>query len=112
MCIKNIFGRLNIYILTHACLLLSWGMYWGLTKYTRYDGKTGIREHDMTQEESLESKTKITKKKGKLKITFSRFVFFCIFMYLYSAQYLHILQDSKHYLTHLTAEVQPQLTSN
>ena len=24
-----------------------------------------------------------------------------IIMYLYSAQYLHILQDSKHYLTHV-----------
>ena len=32
-----------------------------------------------------------------------------IIMYLYSAQYLHILQDSKRYLT---AQVQPQLTSN
>ena len=33
-------------------------------------------------------------------------------MYLYSAQYLHILQDSKRYLTNLTVQVQPQLTSN
>ena len=32
-------------------------------------------------------------------------------MYLYSAQYLHILQDSKRYLTNLTVQVQPQLTS-
>ena len=35
-----------------------------------------------------------------------------IIMYLYSAQYLHILQDSKRYLTHPTVQVQPQLTSN
>ena len=33
-------------------------------------------------------------------------------MYLYSAQYLHILQDSKRYLTNPTVQVQPQLTSN
>ena len=33
-------------------------------------------------------------------------------MYLYSAQYLHILQDSKRYLTNPTEQVQPQLTSN
>ena len=35
-----------------------------------------------------------------------------IIMYLYSAQYLHILQDSKRYLTNPTVQVQPQLTSN
>ena len=35
-----------------------------------------------------------------------------IVMYLYSAQYLHILQDSKRYLTNSTVQVQPQLTSN
>ena len=35
-----------------------------------------------------------------------------IIMYLYSVQYLHILQDSKHYLTNPTVQVQPQLTSN
>ena len=35
-----------------------------------------------------------------------------IIMYLYSAQYLHILQDSKCYLTNPTVQVQPQLTSN
>ena len=29
-----------------------------------------------------------------------------------SAQYLHILQDSERYLTHPTAQVQSQLTSN
>ena len=33
-------------------------------------------------------------------------------MYLYSAQYIHILQDSKRYLTNPTVQVQPQLTSN
>ena len=33
-------------------------------------------------------------------------------MYLYSAQYLHILQDSKRYLTNPTVQVQSQLTSN
>ena len=35
-----------------------------------------------------------------------------IIMYLYSAQYLHILQDSKRYLTNPTVQVQPQLTRN
>ena len=35
-----------------------------------------------------------------------------MYMYLYSAQYLHILQESKCYLTNPTAQVQPQLTSN
>ena len=35
-----------------------------------------------------------------------------IIMYLYSAQYLHTLQDSKHYLTNPTVQVQSQLTSN
>ena len=35
-----------------------------------------------------------------------------IIMYLYSVQYLHVLQDSKHYLTNPTVQVQPQLTSN
>ena len=35
-----------------------------------------------------------------------------MYLYLYSAQYLHILQDSKHYLTNPTVQVQPQLTSN
>ena len=35
-----------------------------------------------------------------------------IIMYLFSAQYLHILQDSKRYLTNPTVQVQPQLTSN
>ena len=35
-----------------------------------------------------------------------------IIMYLYSAQYIHILQDSKRYLTNPTVQVQPQLTSN
>ena len=35
-----------------------------------------------------------------------------IIMYLYSAQYLHIQQDSKRYLTNPTVQVQSQLTSN
>ena len=35
-----------------------------------------------------------------------------IIMYLYSAQYLHILHDLKRYLTNPTVQVQPQLTSN
>ena len=39
-------------------------------------------------------------------------VIIIIIMYLYSAQYLHILQDSKRYLTNPTVQVQPQLTSN
>ena len=40
--------------------------------------------------------------------------YLCVFVYLflYSAQYLHILQDSERYLTHPTAQVQSQLTSN
>ena len=38
-------------------------------------------------------------------------VLYCI-VYLYSAQYLHILQDSKRYLANPTVQVQPQLTSN
>ena len=39
-------------------------------------------------------------------------VSYCIVLYLYSAQYLHVLQDLKHYMTHPTAQVQPnsQLT--
>ena len=40
------------------------------------------------------------------------FFFFFFIMYLYSAQYLHILQDSKRYLTNPTVQIQPQLTSN
>ena len=35
-----------------------------------------------------------------------------IIMYLYSTQYLHILQDSKRYLTHPAVQVQSQLTIN
>ena len=35
-----------------------------------------------------------------------------IIMYLYSAQYLHILQDSKRYLSNPTVQVQPKLISN
>ena len=31
-----------------------------------------------------------------------------IVLYLYSAQYLHELQDSKHYMTYPTAQVQPK----
>ena len=40
------------------------------------------------------------------------FIIIIIIMYLYSAQYLHIQQDSKRYLTNPTLQVQPQLTSN
>ena len=29
-----------------------------------------------------------------------------LFLYLYSAQYLHVLQDSEHYITHPTAQIQ------
>ena len=36
----------------------------------------------------------------------SHCMFYCS-VYLHSAQYLHVLQDSKHYLTELTAQVQP-----
>ena len=38
-------------------------------------------------------------------------ILYCI-VYLYSAQYLHILQDSKRYLTNPTVQVQSQLTPN
>ena len=38
-------------------------------------------------------------------------VLYCI-VYLYSAQYLHILQDSKRYLTNPTVQVQSELTHN
>ena len=41
-----------------------------------------------------------------------KIVIIVIIMYLYSAQYLHIQQDSKSYLTNPTLQVQPQLTSN
>ena len=34
------------------------------------------------------------------------------YLYLYSVPYLHILQDSKRYLTNPTVQVHPQLTSN
>ena len=40
----------------------------------------------------------------------SLIVLHCI-AYLYSAQYSHVLQDSKGYLTHLTVQVQPNLSS-
>ena len=40
------------------------------------------------------------------------FYIIIIIMHLYSAQYLHILQDSKRYLTNPTVQVQPQLTSD
>ena len=39
-------------------------------------------------------------------------IFDILYLFLYSAQYLHVLQDSKRYLTHPTAQVQSQLTSN
>ena len=35
-----------------------------------------------------------------------------LIVYLYSAQYLHILQDSKRYLTHPTGQVQRKLSSH
>ena len=38
-------------------------------------------------------------------------IVYFVYLFLYSAQYLHILQDSERYLTHLTAQVQSQLTS-
>ena len=39
-------------------------------------------------------------------------VFDTIIVYLYSVQYLHILQDSKCYLTNVTAQEQPNLSSD
>ena len=46
----------------------------------------------------------------KFKMAAICIVLYCV--YLYSAQYLHLLQDSKRYLTNPTVQVQPQLTSN
>ena len=34
-------------------------------------------------------------------------IFFISYLYLYSVQCLHVLQDSKHYMTHSTVQVQP-----
>ena len=34
------------------------------------------------------------------------FLLYILYLYLYSAQYLHVLQDSKLYMTHPTAQVQ------
>ena len=48
----------------------------------------------------------------KVTLDLSIIIIIIIIMYLYSAQYLHILQDSKRYLTNPTVQVQPQLTSN
>ena len=42
----------------------------------------------------------------------SNYYYYVIVMYLYSAQYLHILQGSKRYLTNASVQEQPQLTSN
>ena len=41
---------------------------------------------------------------------FNRFncLVYCIVLYLYSVHYLHVLQDSKHYMTHPTAQVHPK----
>ena len=33
--------------------------------------------------------------------------FACLYLYLFLVQYLHVLQDSKHYMTHPTVQVQP-----
>ena len=46
------------------------------------------------------------------KVTWASSMKFVFVLYLYSMQYRLILQDSKSYLTHPTAQVQPQLTSN
>ena len=48
----------------------------------------------------------------KASYTSTQQLIIIIIMYLYSAQYLHILQDSKRYLTNPAVQVQPQLTSN
>ena len=44
-------------------------------------------------------------------IYLGKLVFYFI-VYLYSAQYLHVLQDSKHYLIHPTLHIQTKLSSN
>ena len=60
------------------------------------------------QENRIEPPTKRIRKATK---DLQKKLLYCI-VYLYSAQYLHILQDSKRYLTNPTIQVQPQLTSN
>ena len=45
------------------------------------------------------------------KLCFKAIVLYCI-VYLYSVKYIHVQQDSNHYLTHLTLQEQailPQL---
>ena len=54
----------------------------------------------------------IVKKSNIIQVCIILLILIIIIMYLYSAQYLHILQDSKRYLTNPTVQVQPQLTSN
>ena len=62
---------------------------------------------------SIQAFNKYFKKSNRLKIfDLVDLLDIIIIMYLYSAQYLHILQDSKRYLTNPTVQVQPQLTSN
>ena len=34
------------------------------------------------------------------------FLYLLLYLYLYSVQYLHVLQDSKRYMTHLSVQVQ------
>ena len=42
------------------------------------------------------------------QITHCRTLYCIVFiLYLYSVQNLHLLQDSQHYMIHLTAQVQP-----
>ena len=46
---------------------------------------------------------------ARVRLRQCMYVCMYVCMYLYSAQYLHILQDSKRYLTNPTVQVQPQL---
>ena len=55
---------------------------------------------------------KMIHNKATAAAVISRLRIIIIIMYLYSAQYLHILQDPKRYLTNPIVQVQPQLTSN
>ena len=69
--------------------------------------------------EALFTETPSTKAQGHKHFLFSDILkkkciqnFFVVILYLYSVQYLDVLQDSKCYVTQLTAQVQPKLSSN
>ena len=51
----------------------------------------------------LRSSNKVQKKIAK-RVTQMEQDIHHVYLYLYSAQYLHVLQDSKRYVTHLTVQ--------